>query len=71
MREVEFRAWLIGSERMLQDVRLDGSSSEANAVVEYMEYTGLRDRNGVEVQEGDILKYVHYLGAPMLLGRVP
>lgn len=54
-RKIKFRAWLIGSERMLQNVGFD-NTSEADAVVEYMQYTGLK-LNGVDIYDKDIIRF--------------
>lgn len=48
MREIKFRAWT--GERMLNEVA-------SNMVeVELMQYTGLEDKNGKEIFEGDIVE---------------
>lgn len=60
MREIKFRAW--DGERMHHlGMRLDGftgvlSQFNNNTL---MQYTGLKDKNGVEIYEGDIVTILH------------
>lgn len=59
MREIKFRAWYGGKIGMrtpefngnINDIFSDGAGI-------YMQYTGLKDVNGREVYEGDILKRI-------------
>ena len=66
MREIKFRAWLVEEKTMYpwhseffydtSPVTSYSGSLEENENVLLMQYTGLKDKNGVEVYEGDILK---------------
>ena len=61
MREIKFRSWLKFKGKMLYDfdVLYNGRVSETNKRI-LMQYTGLKDKNGKEIYEGDILKSVAY-----------
>lgn len=60
MREIKFRAWDKISGCMyetftLQEVIMSRDSQDLVEHLEYMQFTGLKDSEGVEVFEGDIL----------------
>lgn len=63
MREVKFRAWDEEYEMML-NMSSDGFwgiekfFGALNDRCILMQYTGLRDKNGIEIYEGDIVKFV-------------
>lgn len=72
MREIKFRAWDKNTNSMTDVTTLDFGTSGAECMVdssginldikgecELMQYTGLKDKNGVEIYEGD---YVNVTG---------
>ena len=69
MREIKFRVWYIKRKRMLdrecivlndgdyyEDYRDFEDGTALNNIV-VMQYTGLEDKNDVEIYEGDIVRY--------------
>jgi hypothetical protein len=70
MREIKFRAWDLVREKMINNVVIDSNGAQpmewpANGYpVDIrgipMQYTGLKDKNGVEIYEGDQIYLAGY-----------
>lgn len=57
MREFKFRIWnkIINEMFYISNIDFEAASHLSNIII--MQYTGVRDKNGTEVYEGDIIPY--------------
>jgi uncharacterized phage protein (TIGR01671 family) len=66
IREIKFRAWDILSKRMMEDIELWlipygvlFPHTPDQRCLELMQFTGLLDKNGKEIYEGDVIQGNH------------
>ena len=65
MREIKFRAWNKDTGSWYEDYLIWPSGKLTTSfALELMQYTGLKDKNGVEIYEGDILKFIDMFDIP-------
>ena len=59
MREIKFRAWDKINKRWIKRFNIDLLSIDVSELsnIELMQYTGLKDTNGKEIYEGDIISF--------------
>ena len=75
MREIKFRAW--DGDQMIESYEVgiskffdmcDGEYEDFGATENIMQYTGLKDKNGKEIYEGDIMSFIE-IDEDSALGR--
>jgi uncharacterized phage protein (TIGR01671 family) len=74
MREIKFRAWDVVDRKMEEVTSINFVPTNCGLITtlanggykRLMQYTGLKDRNGQEVYEGDIVSWVNMYGVKFI-----
>lgn len=70
-REIKFRFWDDRILKMRSGLTIPAATSYYSALdTQPMQYTGLKDKNGIEIYEGDILGYFNKDSEPTDLTKV-
>jgi uncharacterized phage protein (TIGR01671 family) len=64
MRKIKFRAWDKQNNKFLPHIYQMGSGFPSpDYCYHFLQYTGLNDKNGKEVYEGDIIAWQHWVSS--------
>lgn len=71
MREIKFRVWDLVDKKMRDAVAFPAGFLNDNEAFIPMQYTGLQDKNGVEIYEGDVVAFPDTMTADNTFGTDP